>query len=421
MGNKCVELMSPAGDFAALSAALRSGADAIYFGVGELNMRARAAGNFTPEDLPKITAYCNAAHAKAYLTLNTILFDTELSDAENILSLAKTAGVNAVIAADPAVIAMANRIGIPVHLSVQANVCNIETVRFWAPYCDVMVLARELSLARIGDIIDAIKTEEIRGPSGELIRVEVFAHGALCVAFSGRCNMSLGLRGTSTSANRGRCVQPCRRSYRVTDTETGEELVIEGSNVMSPRDLCTVNRLDELLDCGVSVLKLEGRGRSPDYVATVTHVYREAIDAWKRGEFREIREKADWMTRLQQVFNRGFWEGGYYLDNELDIWADVGGSAASEQKTFIGKITAYYARLGVAECLIRAGSLAVDDEVWIIGPTTGAIRCRIGELRVGDDGHSVAAAEVDDTAAFAVPCKVRNGDAVYRISERRLT
>lgn len=410
-----VELMAPAGDWGSLTAALNNGADSVYFGVGALNMRARAAGNFTQEDLPEIVSRCHAVGAKSYLTLNTILFDQELSEAETLCKAAKAAAVDAVIAADPAVILAARKIGLPVHISVQANICNIEAVRFWAAYADVMVLARELSLSAIQKIIETIRLESICGPSGEFVAIEIFAHGALCVAFSGKCNMSLAIYGNGASANRGACNQPCRRRYRVTDLESGTELEMADHHVMSPKDICTLPFLNQILDAGVSVLKLEGRGRAADYTAVVTSVYRTAIDNWRAGIFLET--VSDGMARLRTVFNRGFWEGGYYLGNPLGEWTSGGGSMATEQKIFVGEITRYYAKLGVAECRIRAEGFGTSDTLWVIGPTTGALRITPAEIRVGDEGVPAERAEVGDFAAFLVPEKVRFGDKVYLIRQ----
>lgn len=414
-----VELMAPAGDFASLTAALRSGADAVYFGVGNLNMRAGAAGNFTIEDLPKVVAYCKTAHAKTYLTVNTLIYDAEFESMKSLCDAAKAAGVDALIVSDPAVILYARCVGLPVHMSVQANVANIESVRFWAQYADVMVLARELSLAAITQIVTAIQTESICGPSGELVRIEIFAHGALCVAVSGKCYMSLALNGSHTSANRGRCQQPCRRRYHITDDESGDALVVDGQYVMSPKDICTIEFLDQILDAGVSVLKLEGRGRSPDYVATVCAVYREGIDAWQSHRFLEALQEMQWLPRLEHVFNRGFWKGGYYLGKPLGEWCDAGGSKAKEYKEHCGEITHYFPKLGVAEMLIRACDLCVNDSVWILGKTTGALRVVINELREGDDCRVVSSGHATQVVTFKVPQKVRPNDIVYVIRERK--
>ncbi len=413
---RSVELMAPAGSRAALFAALKAGADSVYFGVGTMNMRARSANNFLCGDLDEIVARCHERGAKAYLTLNTILFDDELDEAASLCRMAKAAGADAVIGADPAVLQIARSAGLPIHLSVQANVTNLSGVRFFSAYADVIVLARELSLDQIRGIIDGIRTDGISGPSGKPVKVEVFAHGALCVAFSGKCQMSLSLYGPKASATRGACFQPCRRRYLVTDQETGNELVVDGHHVMSPKDLCTLPFLDQIIDAGVSVLKLEGRGRSADYVSTVVRVYREAVDAWSDGSFQKRRESGEWMAELAKVFHRGFWEGGYYLGKPLGDWAGTSNSQATEKKTFAGEITNYYARIGVAEVHVRAGSVRLGDEVWILGNATGAVRAKITELHTGEDGRPVAQADQGVLASFPVPEKVRAGDQLYLIS-----
>lgn len=413
---RAIELMAPAGSWASLTAALKSGADSIYFGVGKLNMRARSADTFLPGDLVEVVGKCHAHGAKAYLTLNTILFDEELEDAKILCRKAREAGVDAVIGADPAVLEIVRATGLPIHLSVQANVTNLAAVRFFSGYADVVVLAREVSLDQIRSIIEGIKKHRISGPSGKLVEIEIFAHGALCVAFSGKCQMSLSLYGPKASASRGACFQPCRRNYLVTDQETGDELAIDGHQVMSPKDLCTLPFLDQILDAGVSVLKIEGRGRSADYVSTVVSVYREAIDAWKDGRFLAKRETGKWMEDLKSVFHRGFWEGGYYLGKPLGEWAASSNSQATEKKTFAGEITRHYARIGVAEVHVRAGSLRIGDEVWIMGKTTGAMRTKITELHVGDDGKPVTSVDQGVLASFPVPEKVRAGDQVYLIT-----
>lgn len=413
--NNTIELMAPAGSWESLSAALRAGADSVYFGVGKINMRARSANNFLVGDLREITAKCHAFGAKAYLTLNTILFDEELDEAKSLCHAAKTAGVDAVIAADPAVLQIARAEGLSIHLSVQANVTNLAAVQFFSVFADVIVLARELSLGQIKGIIEGIRERRILGPSGKLIQIEIFAHGAMCVAFSGKCQMSLSLYGPKASASRGACFQPCRRNYLVTDTETGNELVIDGHQVMSPKDLCTLPFLDQILDAGVAVLKIEGRGRAADYVSTVVRVYREGIVAWQDGTFRTRKDSGTWMTELKTVFNRGFWEGGYYLGKTLGEWTVSSRPETTEKKVFAGEITKFYPRLGVAEALVRAGPITVGDELWILGDTTGAVRTKIIELRIGDEGTPVTQADKGVIAAFPVSGKVREGDKVYQI------
>jgi putative protease len=409
--------MAPAGSRASLSAALNAGADSVYFGVGKLNMRARAAGNFQVEDLPEVVSQCHRAGARAYLTLNTILFDGELDEAESLCLLAKEAGADAIIAADPSVLQFARAAGLSIHLSVQANVTNLAAVRFYAAFADVIVLARELSLEQIVAISAGIRDQQILGPSGQLVKVEIFAHGALCVAFSGKCQMSLALYGPEAAATRGACAQPCRRNYQVRDQETGDELAIEGHQVMSPKDLCTLPFLDQILNAGVSVLKLEGRGRSADYVSTVVRVYREAADAWADGTFAARRDSEPWMADLSKVFNRGFWEGGYYLGKRLGDWASPH-SQAVEKKVFAGEITNFYARIGVAEVHVRAEPIRVGEEFWILGNKTGAVRITLTELRIGEAGTPSDVAEKGTLAAFPVPEKVRAGDQLYRIVPR---
>lgn len=411
--------MAPAGSFESLAAALAGGADSVYFGVGSLNMRSRAAANFTVRDLPRIVARCREAGAKAYLTLNIIVYDDEMAAMKRLCTAALKHGVDAVIASDIAVITYAARIGLPVHVSVQANVCNMEAVRFYAQYAEVMVLARELTLAQIRRIIASIRREKICGPSGRPVRVEIFAHGALCVAVSGKCSMSLG--AYNSSANRGSCYQNCRRAYRVIDEETGYEMLIDNKYVMSPKDLCTVGVLDQLIDAGVSVLKLEGRGRSADYVRTVTEVYKEASLACLEGTF-NADLAGDWMARLSQVFNRGFWQGGYYLGVEWGEWSASANSRAARRKVHIGKITNYYARSSVAEISLEAGGFRPSDTLLITGPTTGALEFEPDAIREEIDNcmESVATAPKGHVVYVAVSEKVRRNDKVYRMQPKSL-
>ncbi len=417
--NNQVEIMAPAGSHASLAAALRAGADSVYFGVGALNMRARAGANFTVADLRNIARKCHACHARAYLTLNVVVYDEEMESVRALCREALKAGVDAVIAADPAVIEYAHSIGLPVHISVQANVCNMAAVRFYARFADVMVLARELKLSQIRAIAEAVRRDHICGPSGEPVRLEVFAHGALCIAISGKCSMSLAAYGSS--ANRGACYQICRRAYKVTDAETGFELEIDNKYVMSPRDICTIRVIDQLLEAGVSVLKLEGRGRSEDYVAAVTHAYREAVDAWAAGTFTPERALA-WEDGLRRVFNRDFWQGGYYLGEPWGEWSGCSNSRASEQKTHIARVTRYYAQSNVAELYLEAGDLQTGQSVVICGPTTGALRVAVGEMRQDIEGSTVvvSAASKGTTVYVAVPERVRRNDRVYLLQPRRL-
>lgn len=411
--------MAPAGSFESLAAALRSGADSVYFGVGELNMRARASANFTRDDLRKVARLCHAAGAKAYLTCNVIVYDEEMEEMRALCDEAVKAGIDAVIASDISVISYAYSIGLPVHISVQANVCNLAAVRFYAAFADVMVLARELKLSQIRHIIEGIEREDVRGPSGGLVRVEVFAHGALCIAVSGKCYMSLA--GYNSSANRGACYQLCRRAYKVTDAETGFELEIDNKYVMSPRDICTIRVLDQLVDAGVSVFKLEGRGRSEDYVAAVTRVYKEAVQACREGAFTPERVEA-WEARLHGVFNRDFWHGGYYLGEAWGEWSGCSNSRATEQRVHAAKVTRFYAKNGVAELYLEALGLEEGQSILVCGPSTGALRVEVTEMRQDVDGvtQRVAAAPKGAMVYVAVPERVRRNDRVYLVQPRAL-
>lgn len=404
--------MSPAGSEAALAAAIRAGADSVYFGVGQLNMRARSAG-LKPEALPKIARRCRAAGVKSYLALNTIVYDHEIEEMHALCDAAKAAGVSAVIATDIATIEYARSIGLEVHISVQANVTNFQALEFYARYADTVVLARELSLEQISAIAKKVQEKNLRGPSGKLIRLELFAHGALCVAVSGKCFMSLSQY--NRSANRGSCFQPCRRSYRVTDEETGEELVIDNKYVMSPKDLCTIRYLDKITAAGISVLKIEGRGRSADYVATVTRIYREALDALAAGTCTP--EKfAPWLAELGKVFNRGFWHGGYYCGEKLGEWAGSADSQATEQRDEIGVLNNFFIQAGVAEFTLRRFAIKNGDALLIEGPTTGALRFTAKGLRV--NGKPAESAGPNDLITLALPRKARRQDKVFLLSSR---
>ena len=410
---KKIEIMAPAGSFESLTAAVRAGADSVYFGVGKLNMRSRSTANFQISDLPKIVRLCKMANVKTYLTLNIVVYDEELNYVKEVCDAAKAAGVDAVIAADIAVITYADSIKLPVHISVQANVSNIQSVRFFAKFADVLVLARELTLPQIKKIITTIEQKKITGPSGELVRIEIFAHGALCVSVSGKCYMSLGTY--NSSANRGACFQNCRRRYRITDEETGEELVIDNKYVMSPKDICTIEFLDRILGSGVAILKLEGRGRSSDYVHTVTEVYRQGADAWIAGEYTD--EKiAEWYERLKTVFNRGFWRGGYYLGEALGEWCGTGGSQAKLHKIQIGRINKYFNKIKVAELSIEAAGLTVGQKLLVTGPTTGAVRFDVNEIRLA--GEKVESAPKGSTISVPSPHKVRKNDILSILVER---
>lgn len=408
-----IELLAPAGSFEALEAALNANADAVYFGVGTLNMRAGAAVNFRVEDLPEIVRRCHSRNAKAYLTLNTVVYNHELDDVRALCRAAKSAGVDACIAGDMAVVMYLRELGMSVHMTVQCNICNLDAVRFYSAYADVMVLARELDLEAIRTITEGIKLNAICGPSGNPVRIEVFIHGALCVAISGKCYMSLS--AYNSSANRGKCFQNCRRKYKVSDYETGTEFVIDNEYVMSPKDLCTVDVLDRLLDAGVSVLKIEGRGRAADYVAVTVSVYREALDSYLSGNFADDRIP-EWRTRLSEVFNRGFWTGGYYLGEKLGEWSAAEGNQATLLKIHAGYITNYFQRLGVAELRIENVTLHPGDRILITGKTTGAIDMTIEELRLERD--PVSEAMPGNVASFPVKMKVRSGDRVHLLEKR---
>lgn len=360
--------MAPAGNFESLQAALDNKADSVYFGVEQLNMRARASINFTLDDLPEISARCTAKQVRTYLTLNTIIYDHDLSIIKTLLDRAKACNITAVIAMDQAVIAYARQIDMEVHISTQINITNIETVKFYAMFADTIVLSRELSLNQVKKITSQIKRENICGPSGNLVEIEIFGHGALCMAVSGKCYLSL--HSHNSSANRGACKQNCRKKYTVTDQETGFEIELDNEYMMSPKDLCTIDFLDEIVNAGINVLKIEGRGRSPEYVATVIQCYREAIDAIADGSY--SKEKTDyWMGLLKTVYNRGFWSG-YYLGQKLGEWSPASGSMATQRKVYIGKGRHFYPKSNIAEFIIEAYDLKMGDTILVTGPTTGA-------------------------------------------------
>lgn len=407
-----IELLAPAGSWEALEAAIQNGADAVYFGMGALNMRTHTGHNFTLEDLPTIVKRCNKDGVRSYVTLNSIMYDEDLNLMRETCQAVKEAGATAVIASDIAAIQYARSIGLHVHISTQANISNIEAVRFFAQFADVVVLARELTLEQITAICTAIKEEKIVGPSGELIRTELFVHGALCVSISGKCYMSLS--NHAKSANRGACLQSCRRRYRVIDEETNHELVLENKYVMSPKDLSTIRFLDQILASGVSVLKLEGRGRSPEYVATVTKTYREAVDAIRSDTYTQDKIEA-WNEALKTVYNRGFWEGGYYLGKTLGEWSGTHGSQATQRKTYIGKVTNYFSNKQVVEVKLESHSVKVGDKVLITGPTTGVLEGIIESLHTHGP---VESAEKGALIAFPFKTKVRRSDRLYLVEAR---
>lgn len=405
-----IELMAPAGDFTSLQAALDNGADSIYFGVEQLNMRARASMNFTILDLPEISRRCKEKGVRTYLTLNTIIYDHDLSIIKTLLDKAKEADLTAVIAMDQAVIAYARQIGMEVHISTQINITNIETVKFYALFADTMVMSRELSITQIKKICSQIEKEQIKGPSGNLVEIEIFGHGALCMAVSGKCYLSL--HSNNSSANRGACKQNCRKKYTVIDQESGFEIELDNEYMMSPKDLCTIGFLDQIVDAGVKVLKIEGRGRAPEYVATVTKCYREAIDSIADGTFSA--EKVEgWMKQLETVYNRGFWSG-YYLGQELGEWSSNSGSSATQKKIYIGKGRHFYPKSNIAEFLIEAYDLSIGDRVLIQGPTTGSQEIVIEHMMV-DGKEGATKASKSDVVTFKTEFRVRPSDKLYKI------
>ncbi|WP_144960274.1 peptidase U32 family protein [Gillisia sp. Hel_I_86] len=404
-----IELMAPAGNFESLQAALDNGADSIYFGVEQLNMRARASINFTLKDLSEITRRCKGKNVRTYLTLNTIIYDHDLSLVKTLLDAAKNAGVTAVIAMDQAVIAYARQINMEVHISTQINITNIETVKFYSLFADTMVMSRELSLRQVKKICDQIKKEEIKGPSGNLVEVEVFGHGALCMAVSGKCYLSL--HSYNSSANRGACKQNCRKKYTVTDQETGFEIELDNEYMMSPKDLCTLDFLDQVIDTGVKVLKVEGRGRSPEYVATVIKTYREAIDAYYDDTY--TKEKVvTWMGELEKVYNRGFWSG-YYLGQKLGEWSDGSGSQATQKKVYVGKGVHYFPKAGIAEFKIEAYDIMLGDKLLVTGPTTGAKEFHLTGIMVNDKNSENA--KKGDSCTIPLDFRIRLSDKLYKI------
>ncbi len=406
-----IELMAPAGNFESLQAALDNGADSVYFGVEQLNMRARSTVNFILDDLPEIARRCEARNVRTYLTLNTIIYDHDLSVVKTLLTKAKEANITAVIASDQAVIASARTLGIEVHISTQLNVTNIETVKFYSLFADTMVLSRELSLRQVKKITEQIEKEQIKGPSGNLVEIEIFGHGALCMAVSGKCYLSL--HSHNSSANRGACKQNCRKKYTVIDQESGFEIEIDNEYMMSPKDLCTIDFLDQVIDSGIQVLKIEGRGRAPEYVATVIKTYREAIDAYYDKTY--SKEKVtEWMEALNTVYNRGFWSG-YYLGQKLGEWSDNPGSNATQKKVYVGKGIHFYQKSGIGEFKIEAYDIKKGDTVLITGPSTGAQEMIIEEMFVNDTATDKATR--GDSCTIKLPFRIRLSDKMYKIVE----
>lgn len=408
MTRKDFEIMAPVGSYESLYAALQGGADSVYFGVEGLNMRARSSANFTLDDLKNIVSICSEKGVKTYLTVNTVIYNNELEKMRKVIDCAGEAGVSAIIASDLAAILYAHSVGVEVHISTQCNITNFEALKFFAQWADVVVLAREVVLDQVMEIHRQIIEQDLRGPKGELIRIEMFAHGALCMAVSGKCYLSLHER--NASANRGACNQICRRAYTVKDRENEIELDIENEYIMSPKDLCTVGFVNKLADAGVRVLKIEGRARSAEYVRTVCECYDEAIRAYLDGSYSA--EKIDgWKKRLATVFNRGFWDG-YYLGQRLGEWSEVYGSKATKKKILLGKVTNYFSNLGVAEFKIESFDLKVGEEILIQGPTTGTLQMTVPELRL--DLKPVEQVEKGDVFSMATSEKVRRGDKLYK-------
>lgn len=409
VNKKNIEVLAPVGSYESLSAALNAGCDAVYFGVEQLNMRSRSSVNFTTDDLKEISCRCQELSKKTYLTINTVLYDHDIRLMKAIVNQAKESGVSAIIASDHAVMAYCRSIGMPLHISTQANVSNLETVEFFAAFADVIVLARELSLRQVKEITREIERKQIKGPSGELVRIEIFVHGALCMAVSGKCYISLHTH--NASANRGACIQNCRKDYIVTSKEDRIELEIDNEYIMSAKDLCTIGFLDKVLDAGVSVLKIEGRGRSPEYVDTVVRCYREAVVAIQEKSY-DAKKIKEWTLKLAKVYNRGFWEG-YYLGRKMGEWNDSYGSKATEKKIFIGKGLKYFSKIKVAEFEVEAHSLKKGDQVLITGPTTGVIRATIEEIRVAE--QKVENVSKGDVFSVQIPEKIRPSDKLYKV------
>lgn len=402
------EIMAPVGSWESLIAAHQGGADAIYFGIEGLNMRSKSSVNFTLEDLKTIAEWCREHSMKSYLTVNTIVYDEDVPYMRQIIDAAREAQVSAIIASDMAAIRYARQTGVEVHISTQVNVSNSEAVRYYAQWADVMVMARELNLEQVAKIHETITRDDIRGPHGKPVRIEMFCHGALCMAVSGKCYLSL--HETGASANRGACRQICRRGYVVTDRETGDELAIENKYIMSPKDLKTIHFMNKMVDAGVRVFKIEGRARGPEYVRTVVGCYNEALQAIVDGNYGSDEQIADWNTRLSRVFNRGFWDG-YYLGQRLGEWTPKYGSSATRVKVYAAKGIRYFSKLGVAEFQMEAGELHVGDNILIIGPTTGAVPLTIEEIRV--DLKPVEKTVKGERFSIKTDVKVRPSDKIY--------
>ena len=405
------EIMAPVGSYDSLTAAIQGGADSVYFGIEGLNMRARSSNNFTIDDLHEIVRICNEHHIKSYLTVNTVIYDEDIPLLHRIIDAAKEAGLSAIIASDVAAMTYAREIGVEVHLSTQLNISNTEALRFYARFADVVVLARELNMEQVTRIHEAILRDRIVGPGGEPVRIEMFCHGALCMAVSGKCYLSL--HEMNASANRGACMQICRRSYEVKDKETGNELEVDNAYIMSPKDLKTIHFMNKMMDAGVRVFKLEGRARGPEYVRLVTECYKEAVKAYCEGTFDE--EKiAVWDERLRRVFNRGFWDG-YYLGQRLGEWSSKYGSGATRKKVYVARGIKYFSGIGVAEFEMESGSLRVGDEILVTGPTTGAVMQTVDEIRV--DLKPVEETVKGERFSIKMSEKIRPSDRLYKMEK----
>ena len=413
MKNRTIEIMAPAGSWQSLQAAIQGGANSVYFGIEQLNMRARSSNNFTLKDLVEIAELCNKKNIKTYITLNTIIYDHDLILMKKIVDTAKQAGITAIIASDQAVISYVASVNMEVHISTQTNVTNLETIRFFANFADVVILSRELSLFQIKEITKKIEKQQIKGPSGNLIKIEVFAHGALCMAVSGKCYMSL--HTANSSANRGACIQNCRKTYTVTDKENGHQFDINNEYIMSPKDLCTIGFLDQVLDSGSSILKIEGRGRSPEYVKTTTQCYREAADAYLVDTYSKEKAKG-WMNRLKTVYNRGFWDG-YYLGQKMGEWTGIHGSKSTKKKIYLGKAKKYFTKIQIAEFDLEAQQLKEGDNILIIGRTTGIIETVVGEMRIND--KQVKGVKKGDNFSMKLDSTVRPSDKLYKVVNSR--
>ncbi len=406
---KDIELTAPAGSYESLMAAIQGGADSVYFGTDHLNMRMKSANNFSMDDLDWVVEICRENNLRSYLTVNTVVYDTDIPSVKKILQKAKKCGISAIIATDHSVISCARSVGLEVHVSTQVNIANVESVKFYSRYADVMILARELNLDQTAHIVREIEKQDIRGPSGRKVAVEIFVHGALCMAISGKCYLSLHEK--NSSANRGACMQPCRRSYLVKEVESGYELEIDNEYIMSPKDLCTIHFLNKIVNAGVSVLKIEGRARSPEYVKTVTSCYNQALNAIADETYSEEKIRR-WKEKLASVFNRGFWDG-YYLGQRTGEWSHAYGSSATKRKVYVGKGTNYYNKIKVAEFIIEDNPLKVNDEIIVIGPTTGVVQTVVKEIRT--DKGPVEQAFKGETCSVAIDSVVRRSDKLYKV------